>query len=510
MSTPSNSPSRVSCPSCGGRLKIPAGGTGGFHCPRCGAPIPASAGPTEDRPPAIFSADDGMFAGEANVSVPPPLPDSRPHPESDSSPSPHGVTAEAARHPPAEAAEPIVVEAPHSREPVAGAAEPSADQEFGVSCPLCGTFQYMKRDQIGSSVRCVDCYTPILVRAPKPRKHPPVEPAAEPSDADDGYRLSEPVERAQFDQLHERILSAAEQQDAVEHAASEKSAHRPVGDVIARRAREILERAQLESDAVAEEAAQRVAKPLFQGLFSFLWDVNALPRWAALTALSLVAMLLFHQIVELSRAGGTMQFGALFLTLLLAPLLPIYLTVASACCLAVIQDTANGFEIVEQWPGLNFLDWILDTFYIINSLFASAFPGVLLGLVPWWLGLTSRLPSLLLGLLSGLFLFPLMLLSALDAGSPASLWSPTVFRILRRDHPRARRFYLASAGLFIGGAVSMLVLLARSPFFVSLACAVALNATLLVYARLLGRLAGLLSEESVEIETQDSGDSSAD
>ena len=49
------------------------------------------------------------------------------------------------------------------------AAEPDADYEFDVECPLCGTRQDATREQIGLTLRCPDCDFLITVNEPSRR-----------------------------------------------------------------------------------------------------------------------------------------------------------------------------------------------------------------------------------------------------------------------------------------------------------------------------------------------------
>ena len=36
----------------------------------------------------------------------------------------------------------------------------------------------------------------------------------------------------------------------------------------------------------------------------------------------------------------------------------LFLWTAAVCYQAVLVDTANGYDRVEHWPGVNFLDWM--------------------------------------------------------------------------------------------------------------------------------------------------------
>jgi hypothetical protein len=237
-----------------------------------------------------------------------------------------------------------------------------------------------------------------------------------------------------------------------------------------------------------------VIRPLFTGLFTFLFDVQAIARWIALTFLSLGCVVFLHLFISLKDGGAVHQFGAVFVGMLLAPLSLIYITLTSVCWLMIVQDTANGLDKVEQWPGLNFLDWMFDAFYVLNSLFLSALPGILFGQLAVLSGLGGQWVALLLGAMTAVPLFPVILLSTLDAGSPLGLWSTALARNMVRHWATTKQFFLGSAVLAVAAIVSLIVM-AQQMFLVSLVGAAGFNAATMLYFRLLGRLAGLMMPE---------------
>ena len=486
----SNTPARIACPACGGRVKIPAGMAGErFRCPRCDAEINASGGletAVSGSPPTAPTDDDGLF-----------------------DPLPATGVAPLVEQPPAVQPSPDSL----SRAPSSESAE---SDEFAVHCPLCGTLQYAKLSQIGSTVRCADCHTPVVVRAPQPRRKPAVSAASKPDD-DDEYRLSDVVERPPLADVHERLLVAAERELETERKTPvSKRPTQPtgptqppqptkpaVGDVFAASARDLMGKAEAEAKEIEREAARYVVRPLFTGLFSFLFDVQAIARLIALTFLSLGCVVFLHLFISLKDGGAVQQFGAVFVGMLLAPLSLIYISLTSVCWLVIVQDTANGLDKVEQWPGLNFLDWMFDAFYVLNSLFLSALPGILFGQLAVLSGLGGQWVALLLGAMTAVPLFPVILLSTLDAGSPLGLWSNALARNMIRHWATTKQFFLGSAVLAVA-AIVFLVVMAQQMFLVSLVGAAGFNAATMIYFRLLGRLAGLVVPE------HDAGDAKQD
>ena len=183
----SNLPTRVPCPACGGQVKIPPGQGGRrFRCPRCDAEItaPPVSVLAEPAPPSSSESDDILFDLPPTPYAKPPttptpvpaaaMPPAPPVP-SGASLSPAEISDRGATGDPPVSASPVpsAKASIPAKPPTPSKPSPADDEEFGVVCPLCGTFQYVRRSQIGKSVRCVDCHTPVPVRPPQPRHSPP-------------------------------------------------------------------------------------------------------------------------------------------------------------------------------------------------------------------------------------------------------------------------------------------------------------------------------------------------
>jgi hypothetical protein len=363
-------------------------------------------------------------------------------------------------------------------------------------CPACGGRVKIPPGQTGQQLRCPRCNADLFPIAP---------PLAEETDAlsppeapeSDEYRLSDVVQRPQLADIHERLLTAAEHPgDRDRDGPGDKRVAKPLGgDVLAAAARDVLGRAETEVEQAEQEAAARyVIRPLFSGLFSFLGDIHAAGRWIALTLILTGCTACVHLFVTLSGGGPIQQFTAILVGMAVALLGLSYLALASVCWLAIVQDTAIGLDRIEQWPGPNFLDWIFDSFYLWSSLFLSLLPGVLLGYMRGAGGTGVSAVATVLGLILAFGLFPIMLLSALDSGTPLGVWSNSLVGNLIRHKSTTKRFFLGAAVLAAGALVS-LVFAVQPWFLVSLFGAVAFNAIAMIYFRLLGRLAGLLGSD---------------
>ena len=171
----------------------------------------------------------------------------------------------------------------------------------------------------------------------------------------------------------------------------------------------------------------------------------------------------------------------------------LFVATAAASSLAILQDTASGCDKVENWPNIQITEWMMDVFYVVNGLLAAALPGLFLGGALMCLG-GKVLSAVYGGAISAIALFPIFLISMATEGSCFAVASPAVWGTLRTARQRWGKFYLLSAGLGL-----VLVVLARwmagGGFFLTGLGAAAAVAVMMIYFRLLGRLAWCLSEQ---------------
>jgi hypothetical protein len=170
----------------------------------------------------------------------------------------------------------------------------------------------------------------------------------------------------------------------------------------------------------------------------------------------------------------------------------IFLVTASVCFVAILHDTANGYEKIEGWPGVAFLDWMGDSLYVINALFVSATPGVLFGQFLNCAGVPAFF-AFFCGLITFYWLFPVIMLSMSEEGSPLSIASGSVWRSLLTARTLWTRFYVASAGIVLGAVVGASIAAVTS-LLISVPVTAVVIALAMIYFRLLGRLAWCLSE----------------
>jgi hypothetical protein len=166
------------------------------------------------------------------------------------------------------------------------------------------------------------------------------------------------------------------------------------------------------------------------------------------------------------------------------------LTYAMHCLLVVVRDTAAGNDEVI-WPAEPFQDWAGDALRLVGVILIWLAPvGVLArALRHVWLPDDPGLRFLLLAV-PGLWLFfPVALLSSLSGSSRWFVFRPVVVWNLLRVAPAAFAVYVLSA--FLAAAVAALgyAVIASGKIIVAPPAAAGTAAALLIYARLLGRLA---------------------
>jgi len=208
-----------------------------------------------------------------------------------------------------------------------------------------------------------------------------------------------------------------------------------------------------------------LALPVVLAPVVFAISLMATPNWGLASAVPWVAAMVFFGVGGLFCAGWAL--------------------VASAFLLPVIQDTAEGNDEIENWPEPPFLDWNADFFYIFNSLSVSVLCGVVVVQV---LGFAGPLKWLAIPL-SVFLLFPIALLSTLEADSPLKPLSLPVLGSLFSVGWAWALFYVEAAALtvaflFLAGVVLGFV----GPWGLLPVGALWLP-VLMVYFRLLGRLA---------------------
>ena len=250
--------------------------------------------------------------------------------------------------------------------------------------------------------------------------------------------------------------------------------------------------------------------PMSTGVLTFLFDPVMVVCGSVLTiGVAMILGLLVGSVGGAAIAGAGTWTGSMVMAGFAAVLGSMWLVVASAFLLSILQDSAAGNEKVENWPDVIFLDWIADCLYVAVSLFVAGAIGV--GLA-WLCGGVGPGTWVFIPLSLYLF-FPVVQLSTLELQSPLLPLSPIVLRSLFTSWTAWAVFYIETGLLgatFVGllALVRLIVASVKEPGLQLLllgvfTVAAAFVASLFLYYRLLGRLAWVCAEESREEEDLD-------
>ena len=355
--------------------------------------------------------------------------------------------------------------------PVRDDARSSSIPTIPVICPVCETRMHARHDQVGESLTCPDCGTATIV--PPPARHErPASPVV-----DDGpeLELSDPIERPEVfvPGLAADATGGPNRAARSGHTAKTK---------IPRADRSAL----TERPAALEKSS---AWALVSGIFLFPLSRYAWARWLTLSLGLAVVLGLLAEAVALG-SGALSQFSALGVayTALFGVIALMWTLAVAAHAVRIVESTAYGREEID-WPDAVWLAWLGESLYVITSLMYAAVSSIA---AAWLLTLTGHSNPIASGAV-GFFLFPIILLSMLEVGSPMIPVSAAVLaRLLRVWWAWAivyaqRSLILGAAGAAawaayrVGGAHALIPI---APLAVG---------AIWIDARLLGRLAWYLA-----------------
>jgi DNA-directed RNA polymerase subunit RPC12/RpoP len=323
-----------------------------------------------------------------------------------------------------------------------------------VVCSLCGTRMYAAEDQAGREIVCPDCQTRNVVPALAQRVQ--YDPMA---GADEGeYRLGRAIEAPE---IRVGVDYRSERNDREGTATDRVRWHRPDLSLPAPR------------------------WTFFSGVFTFPCYAGSLACWIVLSLGLIVVLPLGGAAIALSfvetRASwiGSMLISGLAFTCFM-----LWVVAASAYLLAILRDTANGHDAVENWPDAMFLDWLGDSYFVFSSLAISMLPGVALarGLQALDVASWPAVP------LSMLLLFPVLLVSMLETNSPLRPFSLPVLGSLLTCWWAWGMFYAETTLLMAATIVLVAALTGCFGPWGALAALPAAVGSLMIYFRLLGRV----------------------
>jgi hypothetical protein len=230
----------------------------------------------------------------------------------------------------------------------------------------------------------------------------------------------------------------------------------------------------------------------FSGVFTFPWQGVNRVRWVSMSVGMSVTFVLAWHTAELlglfGGLGGQALMGIPLSMVTIAMALATF-SLSAACLVAAVQDTADGHRDPQEASMPEWNQWLF-TFIGVFTLWAlAAALGTPLSLVPEIGPLAC--------LVSGVLVFPILLLSAMEADSFFLPYSPVILATLRDCWRGWLVFYLMVGTMLAAWIFAFGALVREAPFAALILSGPILAAMLLIYGRLLGRLAWAASGASV-------------
>lgn len=316
------------------------------------------------------------------------------------------------------------------------AQEIGPDEEFRVTCPVCGSVLYAKAKQSGSTIKCSDCYSEVRVPKP-PKKKTQVESS----------------------------------ENAATFNLADTGMDKRPADPFQKSADELLRKAEEEPDE--DEFSSLVDAPSVVGWFKSVFGVFLDPG----------VIIHFVGLSLLLGVSAALAFAVPIFAIGAFPLALIGIMLSVACGFAIMFGVANEHERIEDWPTVDPTGWFepmwlvvvataiaVGPAYVITTLFGAPL-FIKIGLVMFCVYVS----------------FPVILLSMLDMQSATTPFSPDVGKSINRCQEDWGAFYFSSGVLF---ALLFVYFLQREYTPTTVAIGVVLSvAVVFLYFAMLGRLA---------------------
>ncbi|WP_166828768.1 MFS transporter [Thalassoroseus pseudoceratinae] len=242
-------------------------------------------------------------------------------------------------------------------------------------------------------------------------------------------------------------------------------------------------------DRMAEIRQVGVAPPprwtFFSGTLSFPWRPETWFRWSVLSValtLSLLLMTAMFLLYSTQQQGGIL--GVAFLAMPTFWILMGALAYAASGGLCILIETASGSDRIDEWPERDWKEWAGSLVFVVFQLFVANVMAFFLGrLIGMFLGTPWAWTAF-----AFLLIAPVVLLSSLEANHPLTPLTVPILRTLIFYPQGWLLFHLVTGGWVLGMALVGEALLAY-PFFAAFLLGPMLAAFLMVYPRMLGRLA---------------------
>jgi hypothetical protein len=227
--------------------------------------------------------------------------------------------------------------------------------------------------------------------------------------------------------------------------------------------------------------------PFLYGLFEFLFYVHTLPTWLLFAGIGGIVFTLGSTAIAWAQdSSPARQMFAILLVMAFSVTMGLWIAPFFAACLAIVQETANGVNEVENWPEGHIVERFFSGIYIAVALFVSGLPGLMLSTFLLTGGMSFLFAPLPL-VASWTTLFPIVLFSMLAENSVTALFSSRTRESFNIASEAWLLFYLYSMGL--GVFFCAFTVMAVFPFWlVSFVGGFGLVTIAFLYCRLLGRL----------------------
>ncbi|MGA2796213.1 MAG: hypothetical protein ABSE63_01410 [Thermoguttaceae bacterium] len=253
--------------------------------------------------------------------------------------------------------------------------------------------------------------------------------------------------------------------------------------------------------AAAKEPTPRPPRwPMLSGIFLYPFYLSTLGSWMFISA----GLMVFGWLLMFWIEYGAMDTStAYYLGLPTCTAGVLAFGYAASCLFSIIEGTSNGWDSFEVSPGIEWKEWIWS-FLHISALLAQA------GVVGYALELVCSTDSWLPMAVGTLAVFPLVLLGALAAdGAWAPLAIGKTLQSLFLAGWAWGLFYLETTPMIAGWTWLVKTQLAGQGAWLAPLYAGPLLATIiLIYARLIGRLAGCISAATAKLLDEGDDDES--
>ncbi len=352
-------------------------------------------------------------------------------------------------------------------------AVPAAEQDYvAVVCSRCHTRMLATADQVGGKMICPDCGTANVV-PPLPRRRPKID-----------------------------VMAGAEPGYGVVGGEGKRAMRSPAPP---RRMREEPPEPPKPSDEPESKPPSRHPvlpdRPFLEGTFTFPFHRSVWVRTLVLAIWLVLPGLTATASHSSSAAGDAARnpvplFGGAFLMVVTAILAVLWFAILSATVMAVLRETSEGCDEVENWPGQAFLDWLGEPVHLFVALCMSAVPGAAAAWLLTKFGGASPAVMLITGPVSMFVAFPIILMSTLETNSMFGVLSWPVLRTLGTAADGWLKFYMTSAAMIVATVAICWAASGVGKVFGVIVAAGIEPVVWIIYFRLLGRLAWVCADRA--------------